>query len=97
MAPAIAPDATLRQPRSRLFQWPDLAGRSITVLDDPAILCSSYRIDGAVEAAAIYGCSHPTIQQGSTEKRRRGTEGLSAHRGQIQPPDSFRLLRRPLS
>ena len=40
----------------------------IKVLDDPAIVEAHQRwIDGALEAAAIYGCSHPTIQQDTTE------------------------------
>ncbi len=40
----------------------------VQVLDDPAILEAHQKwIDGAVESAAIYGCTHPIIQQGTTE------------------------------
>jgi len=41
----------------------------IEVIDDPAILEAHKRwIEGAVEAAALYGCTHPTIQQNSNDE-----------------------------
>ena len=67
-APATAPDTDIEL--AALDSSGDrtsLVAR-IKVLDDPAILEAHQRwIDGAVEAAAVYGCAHPTIQQGSTE------------------------------
>lgn len=66
-APATAPDSDIA------LAAVDSDGRSITVaqikvLDDPAILDAHQRwIDGASEAAAIYGCTHPVVQQDGTE------------------------------
>jgi hypothetical protein len=67
-APATAPDADIALTVVDSSNGRTTSVAQIKVLDDPAILEAHQKwIDGAVEAAAIYGCSHPTIQQGSTE------------------------------
>jgi hypothetical protein len=67
-APATAPDTDIALTAVNSSDGRTATIAQITVLDDPAILEAQKKwIDGAVEAAAIYGCTHPTIQQATTE------------------------------
>lgn len=67
-APATAPDTDIALTSVDSSNGRTAIVAQIKVLDDPAILEAQKKwIDGAVEAAAIYGCTHPTIQQGTTE------------------------------
>jgi hypothetical protein len=67
-APAEAPEGVIELTVLNSAGDQPLSVAHIKVLDDPAILEAHQRwINGAVEAAAIYGCTHPIIQQGTTE------------------------------
>lgn len=66
-APATAPDADIELTAADSSADRTSLIARIKVVDDPAILDAHQRwLDGAVEAAALYGCTHPTIQE-STE------------------------------
>jgi hydrogenase/urease accessory protein HupE len=67
-APAEAPEGVIELTVLSSAGDQPLSVAHIKVLDDPAILEAHQRwINGAVEAAAIYGCTHPIIQQDTTE------------------------------
>jgi hypothetical protein len=67
-APATAPDTDIALTVVDSSDAPTSTVAQIKVLDDPAILEAHQKwIEGAVEAAAIYGCAHPTIQQNTSE------------------------------
>lgn len=67
-APATAPDTDIALTVVDSSNGRTSTVAQIKVLDDPAILEAHQKwIEGAVEAAAIYGCAHPTIQQNTSE------------------------------
>jgi hypothetical protein len=67
-APATAPDTDIALTVVDSSDARTSTVAQIKVLDDPAILEAHQKwIEGAVEAAAIYGCAHPTIQQNTSE------------------------------
>jgi hypothetical protein len=67
-APATAPDTDIALTVVNSSDARTSTVAQIKVLDDPAILEAHQKwIEGAVEAAAIYGCAHPTIQQNTSE------------------------------
>jgi hypothetical protein len=67
-APAIAPDTDIVLTAVNSSNNRTSVVAQIKVIDDPAILEAHQKwIDGAAEAAAAYGCVHPTIQQDATE------------------------------
>ena len=66
-APATAPDVDIELTVADASNGRTSLIARIKVLDDPSILEAHQKwMDGAVEAAAVYGCAHPAIQQ-STE------------------------------
>jgi hypothetical protein len=67
-APATAPDTDIALTVVDSSDARTSTVAQIKVLDDPAILEAHQKwIEGAVEAAANYGCAHPTIQQNTSE------------------------------
>ncbi len=67
-APSTAPDTDIALTVVDSLSRRTTLVAQIEVVDNPAILEAHQRwIDGAIEAAAVYGCLHPTIQQDKTE------------------------------
>jgi len=67
-APATAPDTDIVLTAVDTSNGRKSTVAQIKVQDDPAILEAHQRwIEGAMEAAATYGCTHPTIQQDTSE------------------------------
>lgn len=68
IAPATAPDADIVLTVANSLNQRSTPVAQIKVVDNPAILEAHQKwIDGAIEAAAVYGCLHPTVQQDGTE------------------------------